>query len=363
MNLDKFYSRFFISEGGRFTSLEGVRALAIFLVFNVHVLSSYNQKNYFTDSALLQDFYKVLAAGHIGVDLFFVLSGFLIIRTIPKSNNIYQFMLKRYKRLWPVVFATTIFSVLNKPILKIFDNLSLLMIFTKKPVNFVNWSLTYEIYFYFFTAVWFFYFRKAAIFRRYGVFLFGILLLGFFVFLNKNTEFFFIREPYRFMGFFWGILLSLFYDSALFKNDLVKKMTQWIWILPLFSIPMLQYAWGPMGVGGIPSNEPGSILFYFTVQSQFFLLLTSLLNSESSASSFFSLRPLRYLGTISYSFYVIHWLWGIKLTNSLLKHLPDAQIKIICSLILAFVLNVIFASVLYLWLEKPYFKKKQMNAG
>lgn len=359
LSLDRFYSIFFISEKGRFTSLEGVRALAIFLVFNVHVLSSFYKQNYFTDSEALQTFFATLAAGHIGVDLFFVLSGFLIIRTISKNSSLLEFMIKRYKRLWPIVFVTSFFLVFNKPAMVIFDNLSLLMLATDKPRNFVNWSLTYEIYFYFFTAIWFFYLQKFSIFKGKGIYIFGVLLIALFNFLANNTSTFFIKEPFRFIGFFWGILLAHIYDSHIFQSKLMIKISQNIWIVPLFTIPALQYVWATPSTG-VTTEPISTILFYVIVQSQFFLLLISLLNPNSRASYFFSLKPLRYLGTISYSFYVIHWIWGIKLTNSLLKNLPDTPTKIFYSLLLAFILNIFFASLMFLWLEKPYFKKKKI---
>lgn len=357
--INKFYSLFLLQGGERFKSLEGIRALAIFLVFNVHVLSIFHDKSFYTQNELLINFYKTLSAGHIGVDLFFVLSGFLIVRTISKSKSIFQFMGNRYKRLWPVVFVTTLALVLKShSAIAAFDNLTLLMFFTKQPLNFVNWSLTYEIYFYFFTAVWFFYFTKVSMFKNKGIYLFGTLLILMFCLLRDQSEYFFIREPFRFIGFFWGILLADLYDSAFYKTLTDKKITKWIWAIPLLSIPVLQMAWGVYGVANIQAASLGSMIFYLIVQIQFFLLLLSILDPNSHVSRLFSLDIFRYLGTISYSFYIIHWIWGLKLTSKVLKNFPEGQIRIGVTYLVGFGLSVLFASILFLCLEKPYFKKR-----
>lgn len=361
--IKKFYNLFLLQGGERFKSLEGIRALAIFLVFNVHVLGTFHEKNYYTDNEFLRSVYKVLNSGHIGVDLFFVLSGFLIVRTISKSSNVFQFIANRYKRLLPVVFVTSLALVLRShSFTAAFDNFSLLMFFTKQPLSFVNWSLTYEVYFYFFTALWFFYLRRVSIFRKNGVFLFGLLLISLFFFLKNQTEYFFIREPFRFIGFFWGIGLSYLYDSSMFEVLTKKRVTKWIWIIPLLMTPLLQVAWST-GASEYSSNSLGALVFYLLVQFQFTLLILSILDPESKAAKFFSLDFFRYLGTISYSFYVVHSIWGLKLTGKILKNLSPGQPKIFLTFVIGFILSTFFASVLFLCLEKPYFKKKHGQKG
>lgn len=86
-------------------SLDGLRALAVLLVVphNLRLeLAPHNAASHLLDS--------VLDRGWIGVDLFFVLSGFLITRILLQSrlsSNYYSgFFMRRGLRIWPLYFLT-----------------------------------------------------------------------------------------------------------------------------------------------------------------------------------------------------------------------------------------------------------------
>jgi peptidoglycan/LPS O-acetylase OafA/YrhL len=84
-------------------ALDGLRGIAVLLVLAVHTDRPYTLK------PLLQD-------GWIGVDLFFVLSGFLITRILLSSRNsahyFKNFYARRLLRIWPVYFGMLIFVLL-----------------------------------------------------------------------------------------------------------------------------------------------------------------------------------------------------------------------------------------------------------
>lgn len=350
---DSFYSRFIDIEAHRYANLEGVRALAIFMVFNVHVFSLFSEKGYFVSEGFIQNIFKVFHAGHTGVDLFFVLSGFLIYRALGKAKNLGRFMLKRYHRLWPVVAFTCLlrFGTLNDSWKTVFDNFSLLMFWTKEPANLVNWTLTYEIYFYFFIGLWFFYLRKAKIMQNNGLFLFGfILILAFWVIPGH-----FIQEPYRFIAFFWGILLAKLFDHGHLKKGLGRVISEYGYIISFIGLTGLLTWWGIYGLKSALPDYSNTVIFYLLIQIAYFLLIVSLLKKDSVLTPLFSSRPMRYLGNISYSFYVVHWIWGIKSAEAITKHMPDSIWKLIATWILGFIFTTIIASLIFLWLEKPYF--------
>src|SRR4051812_48682366 len=85
---------------GRLLSLDGLRALAVLLVLCAHV----HQTRGFPDVAILHTLGSI---GSIGVDVFFVISGFLItnlmLREVRRTNrlNIGQFYLRRVLRILP----------------------------------------------------------------------------------------------------------------------------------------------------------------------------------------------------------------------------------------------------------------------
>jgi peptidoglycan/LPS O-acetylase OafA/YrhL len=92
---------------GWLSSLGGLRAIAVLLVLNHHfgaAFASEYGENAYTKFALTRD-------GWIGVDLFFVLSGFLIggqlWKEIDRSGNVSvgRFVLRRGLRIWPLYFA------------------------------------------------------------------------------------------------------------------------------------------------------------------------------------------------------------------------------------------------------------------
>ena len=81
--------------------LDGLRALAVILVILFH-------------SGI-----QIFSGGYIGVDIFFVLSGYLITGIIFKklesnSFSFYDFYAKRIKRLIPPVIIIKIFSLVDK---------------------------------------------------------------------------------------------------------------------------------------------------------------------------------------------------------------------------------------------------------
>jgi peptidoglycan/LPS O-acetylase OafA/YrhL len=92
---------------GWLSSLGGLRTIAVLLVLNHHfgaAFASAYGDNAYTKFVLVKD-------GWIGVDLFFVLSGFLIggqlWREIDRSGNVSvrRFVLRRGLRIWPLYYA------------------------------------------------------------------------------------------------------------------------------------------------------------------------------------------------------------------------------------------------------------------
>ena len=88
-----------IKMKGRLSQLDGIRGLAILLVM------LHNESSMFP-SLHLQD---VFANGWMGVDLFFVLSGFLItgilLDTKDSENYFRNFYARRCLRIWPLYYS------------------------------------------------------------------------------------------------------------------------------------------------------------------------------------------------------------------------------------------------------------------
>jgi len=90
-------------EHGRIKGLDGLRAIAVLIVFGMHTSI------------------PGIGGGGIGVDIFFVLSGYLITRNLAREIaetgqiSILDFYLRRILRLWPVLISVClVFSFSNR---------------------------------------------------------------------------------------------------------------------------------------------------------------------------------------------------------------------------------------------------------
>lgn len=99
------------------------------------------------------------AIGYIGVDLFFVISGFVVTKSAIEHANdkasIYNFTAKRLIRIYPsywlALLGTTIVGVLTQRNFEVYDwwaSITLTSTNLFSLVLPVSWSLTYELYFY-----------------------------------------------------------------------------------------------------------------------------------------------------------------------------------------------------------------------
>ena len=103
-------SLFLINNTSRSKPIEGLRAFAVIFVLFFH----FNPNNL-----------RIFGGGHLGVDIFFVLSGFLIYDLIfLKQKKIIPYIIDRFHRLYPLYFITTfliwVISISAKNILKRF---------------------------------------------------------------------------------------------------------------------------------------------------------------------------------------------------------------------------------------------------
>lgn len=141
--------------------LQALRGLAAFLVVLVHARGA------LTGSPLAEAVQEVLYHGAMGVDLFFILSGFLMVyttRTLPGGvADARVFLLKRIVRIWPAYAVLTVLTFLTlqgvhglvepagrEALLK---TLLFVPVDPYNPLYFsmalpVGWTLTFEMYFY-----------------------------------------------------------------------------------------------------------------------------------------------------------------------------------------------------------------------
>ena len=137
-------------------NLQALRGIAALLVLMHHSLA------HFKAMGLSNPVFEFVATnGNIGVDIFFVISGYVMAKTTSNSKHgprtSFHFLGKRFARIylgyWPIFFLALVTYYIHSPdfladkqvfqsfLLMIFGNYSELVI---TPA----WSLTYELYFY-----------------------------------------------------------------------------------------------------------------------------------------------------------------------------------------------------------------------
>jgi exopolysaccharide production protein ExoZ len=151
-------------SAGKNGAIEGLRGYAVLLVFLVHHHTLFGE--YLpAHTWLLQLSRFGETIGHSGVDLFFVLSGFLIYGSLIQRATTYKtFLIRRVRRIYPTfLFVFCLYVLLSHLIPSVSKvptsvtgesaylaaNLLLLPgIFPIQPLITVTWSLSYEFLFY-----------------------------------------------------------------------------------------------------------------------------------------------------------------------------------------------------------------------
>ena len=125
-----------------FPILHGQRAISIMLVLAAHMLPLGPKVLRLNETA-----------GNLGMSLFFVLSGFLITRTLQRNPDVYEFLVRRFVRILPLAYTYTavifLFVSFNLSAL-VWTDLFMVNYF----VEYLNgwnghfWSLCVEMHFY-----------------------------------------------------------------------------------------------------------------------------------------------------------------------------------------------------------------------
>ncbi len=354
----------------RSLQMEGVRGFAVLLVFFVHYHALFQP--WMREGSLtfaLSDF--LWSIGHTGVDLFFVLSGYLIYGLVIRKRSTYRsFIKRRVVRIYPAflcvlliyIALSVLFPAENKipqgtwaAARYILQNFLLMPgILSVQPIITVSWSLSYEFFFYLLIPL----LVTLLVMRRWPpltrVLFFFALAVVYATHCFTSGD-----ERIRLIMFVSGILLY----EAMHSYNLgarVTPLTDYLVLVLLISTFVVVYVL--TGQGGRLSFLPNADKFremYRTVVlfGSFGLLILASLSSTAILGRIFSWTPLRWLGNMSYSYYLIHGLTlkGVALVAH--KLIPPADGSIMAFLVglpPAFAMTLLSATALFVLVEKRF---------
>lgn len=150
-----------ITEKGKLDWVQALRGIAALLVVLCHA------RDYLIGTENFSFAESILLPGAMGVDLFFIISGFIMVYSTRNADGSItyakEFLVKRFSRVWPTYTVITILWVLSFSGLAYFANIDNLNIFLKSiffipvkefaplyfdPIIPIGWTLNFEIYFY-----------------------------------------------------------------------------------------------------------------------------------------------------------------------------------------------------------------------
>jgi len=347
---------------GYIPELDGLRGISILAVMFFH-----------SGSAMI--------GGYIGVDVFFVLSGFLITSIIvneyneTSALNYKVFYIKRLLRLGPaLIFMLITFTLLSylflseeKASSNLIDALISLFyvsnwarVFELHPPDWLGhtWSLSIEEQFYFLWPIVLVTILRLCKSRWTVAFIaFSIAILAWFLRIyltldgSSYTRVYFGLDT-RADALMIGCVLGIITSSSLLTDKIQKILSKWLFVLA----PVIVIYLGIVAFTMAADHPQTNYWVFFSVALSTAIFLAHLLiNSKTLIHKLLSMKWLVWVGSISYGLYLWHYPI-FRLMKSL-----EYQWEVIMTLgvIVTFTISIFS----YYVLEKPILKmKKRYNS-
>jgi peptidoglycan/LPS O-acetylase OafA/YrhL len=372
-------------------ALTGVRAMAAYLVFISHY-------SYIFDGIVPPIVLRFFGEFHIGVSLFFVLSGFLI--TYRYYNNFHltgdwfkQYLKNRVARIYPMYFLLTLGAFVyfyftnDQAITKGYPHPFYLMLMN---ITFVRgffyqfwdtgiaqgWSLTVEECFYFSAPIIFLIAKRHGKFYLQPVILTAFGLVMVLIFRNINWYGFFgnftFVMVFTFFGrcfeFFVGVQLARYVLKKGFSRTNKFNFTYSGFVLIFVCVLVMAFQPIPAGWGAGLESVVGIITNNYFLCIAVALFYYGLLTETTRFKSFLATPFIELLGKSSYIFYLIHLGYMANIINNTFNRLNDYMFTLYdkwgvdwhspfeydwLNLLYAFIILNIIAVTLFKLVEEP----------
>lgn len=341
-------------------SLQYLRGIASLLVVLYHARG---EMNYAYAQQNLGDI--LFGNGYIGVDLFFMVSGFVIMLSTEKDSSVSAFLTKRLFRIYPVYLACLFFTVyafdfnydinLLKAILFINEDISSRAPWFGYTIVFTAWTLMFEIIFYLYFSI------SMMISKKHRGLVCSILLTLTVILINtiygngiplSGYDAISIKETSNWMLSFARVLSSpMFYEfiAGIFIYWVYKYLN--VKYCNDISIIFLPFSLACFGLFYITGYNGGHGLFNCGIYAA--ALLLSLIMYEK-CHTIRSNRTLNFLGDISYSLYLTHPIVVNLLSYGVLVTSAYSKGKGFGNVYLILMASIIISTILFNFVEKPF---------
>jgi peptidoglycan/LPS O-acetylase OafA/YrhL len=302
----------------RIPALDGLRGAAVVLVLLYHSTTGVTAgKGIFVEA-----FGRILAAGWVGVDIFFALSGFLItgilLDTCTDPLYFRKFYVRRFLRIFPLYYGVLLVILLLTPMLHLDWHATIpdFLLFWQNYVAYwrltitgsaINlhlehlWSLAVEEQFY---LVWPFlvWILRG---RRSFVYVPAFLLIAcpiariLALHMGVSGQTTYLWAPFRVDSLAWGAM------AALVQRGLFARSREHLALASVLIGATTICGLFVKNHGSFEQFNPSVVQIGYSALGLFsFGILLCLLQQSSPIVSFFSFSPLRWLGSLSFGIYV-----------------------------------------------------------
>lgn len=359
------------SSGKRIAILDSFRFFAILSVILFHYYSCWLPSKNRLNIYPYGESYNFFSYGYLGVEFFFIISGFVIAYTLYNTNKFLLFWKKRLIRLLPSMFLCSIITYLvcllidkinlfpeSKKSINIIYSLTLInpdilnQLFRFLKINgsyicYSYWSLWPEIQFYVIASLTYF-IRPVNFVRNFSIVGFIIYLINW-IFLNYqgsnilhlhinmilvNNYNIYFRDLFNIPAFILWFLLGVFYYRLYIGISNYK-------IIPFIIMAFLLQLY---------SCVQWNVRYFFIIMNLAFILFIYC----PKYLSFLNNKLMTSIGIASYTLYLIHENIGVLLISKYAGKLGFFSFIFPIILIVVF---IFFSILSYYYFEKPVSKK------
>jgi len=328
------------AQSKRIFELDALRGIAALLVVLFHFTMGRKEREY------------GFKFGVTGVDLFFLISGFVILLTLEKTRTWKEFVVNRFSRLYPTYWACVTITTLallihigftGYPLFKVLPdylaNLTMFQLYFRRgDIDGTYWTMIVEMLFYIYMLL-FFVFKQLKHIELISILFFPL------IFIYSSS---YIQTHFEFWTFAISIRLPLINHFPLFVAGIIfykmkfdgQNLKRYIFLAICFICQLTLFK------AGGRSHYYLSIYQYVPVLLVYFLVFYLYIINKLR---FIVNKTTVFLGNISFSLYLIHQ----RISNEILMPFFTKYVDFWTACLISLLIVIVMAALINKMIEKP----------